>query len=367
MSYSVADQKFFNAFNLIPQMGPIRFAKIRSYFPSMENAWQANLQDFQEAGIEFAIAEKIISQRRDISPNKEMEKLEKEGIKIITVNDDELYPNLLKEIPSAPAILYYKGQLQKDEIAIGIVGSRKVSTYGMQVATKLSRDLAQNNISVISGMALGVDGVAHRECLKLGKRTIAVLGSGIDEKSIYPASNRQIAKDIITNGAIISEYPIGTPPLKQHFPARNRIISGLSLGVLVIEAAQSSGALITAKFALEQNREVFAIPGSIFSATSAGTNNLIRLGAKLVTKVEDITEELNLNSLQNFQQAKKIIPDNDEEALILKNLSPDHPIHIDQLAKITKMNVTALSGILTLMEIKGKVKNIGGMRYVVAS
>ncbi|MCK4919328.1 MAG: DNA-processing protein DprA, partial [Candidatus Pacebacteria bacterium] len=192
---SIADQKFFNAFNLIPQMGPIRFAKICSHFPSLENAWQANLQDFQEAGIEFAIAEKIISQKRNISPEQEMEKLEKEDIKIITIND-ELYPTLLKEIPSAPAILYYKGQIQKDEIAIGIVGSRKVSTYGMQVATKLSRDLAQNNITVISGMALGVDGVAHRECLKLGKRTVAVLGSGIDEKSIYPVNNRQIAKDI---------------------------------------------------------------------------------------------------------------------------------------------------------------------------
>ncbi|MCK5413057.1 MAG: DNA-processing protein DprA [Candidatus Pacebacteria bacterium] len=363
---SIADQKFFNAFNLIPQMGPIRFAKICVHFPSLENAWQANLQDFQQAGIEFAIAEKIISQKRNISPDQEMEKLEKEEVKIITIND-ELYPTLLKEIPSAPAILYYKGQIQKDEISIAIVGSRKVSTYGMQVATKLSRDLAQNNITVISGMALGVDGVAHRECLKLGKRTVAVLGSGIDEKSIYPVNNRQIAKDIITNGAIISEYPIGTPPLKQHFPARNRIISGLSQGVLVIEAAQSSGALITAKFALEQNREVFAIPGSIFSKTSEGTNNLIRLGAKLVTKIEDITEELNLNSLQNFQQAKKIIPDNEEEALILKNLSPDQPAHIDQLAKTTKMNVTSLSGILTLMEIKGKIKNIGGMRYVVAS
>ncbi|MCK5490350.1 MAG: DNA-processing protein DprA, partial [Candidatus Pacebacteria bacterium] len=339
---SSSEHKFFNAFNLIPQMGPIRFARICAYFPSLEVAWQANLQEFQNAGIEFAIAEKIISKRRELSPDQEMEKLEQEDIKIITIND-EIYPTLLKEISSAPAILYYKGKIQKDETAISIVGSRKVSTYGIQVTTKLSRDLAQNGITIISGMALGIDGIAHRECLKLGKRTVAILGNGLDEKSIYPTSNRQIAKDIIVNGAIISEYPIGTPPLRQHFPARNRIISGLSLGVLVIESAQSSGTLHTAKFALEQNREVFAIPGSIFSKTSEGTNNLIRLGAKLVTKVEDITEELNLDSLQSFQQAKKIIPDNNEEALILKNLSPDQPLHIDQLAKITKMNVTALS------------------------
>lgn len=363
---SRAEHKFYNAFNIIPQVGPMRFAKICAYFDSLETAWQANLQEFRNAGIELVIAEKIISKRKEISPDQEMEKLEKENIEIMTKND-KLYPALLKEISSAPAILYYKGQLQKDEIAIGIVGSRKVSTYGMQATTKLARELSGNNITIVSGMALGIDGIAHRECLKLGKRTIAVLGGGIDEKSIYPASNRQIAKEIISNGAIISEYPIGTPSLRQHFAIRNRIISGLSLGILIIEAAQSSGTLITAKFALEQNREIFAVPGSIFSKTSTGTNNLIRLGAKLVTRIEDITEELNLNSLFKFEKKDQIIPDNDEEALILENLSPDEPLHIDQLAKITKMNVMALSGLLTLMEIKGKVKNIGGMRYVRAS
>ena len=363
---SRAEHKFYNAFNLIPQMGPMRFARICKYFDTLENAWQASLQEFKEAGIELAIAERIVSRRKDISPDLEMEKLEKESIKIMT-SADESYPALLKEISSAPAILYYRGELRKNDIAIGIVGSRKVSTYGMQATTKLARELSGNNITIVSGMALGIDGIAHRECLKLGKRTIAVLGGGIDEKSIYPASNRQVAKEIISNGAIISEYPIGTPSLRQHFAIRNRIISGLSLGILIIEAAQSSGTLITAKFALEQNREIFAVPGSIFSKTSTGTNNLIRLGAKLVTRIEDITEELNLNSLFKFEKKDQITPDNDEEALILENLSPDQPLHIDQLAKITKMNVTALSGLLTLMEIKGKVKNTGGMRYVMAS
>ncbi|MCK5476117.1 MAG: DNA-processing protein DprA [Candidatus Pacebacteria bacterium] len=360
---SRAEHKFYNAFNLIPQMGPMRFARICKYFDTLKNAWQASLEEFKEAGIELAIAERIVSRRKDISPDLEMEKLEKESIKIMT-SADESYPALLKEISSAPAILYYRGELRKNDIAIGIVGSRKVSTYGMQATTKLARELSGNNITIVSGMALGIDGIAHRECLKLGKRTIAVLGGGIDEKSIYPTSNRQIAKEIISNGAVISEYPIGTPSLRQHFAIRNRIISGLSLGVLIIESAQSSGTLITAKFALEQNREIFAVPGSIFSKTSAGTNNLIRLGAKLVTKVDDITEELNLNSLFRFEKTNQITPDNDEEALILENLSPDEPLYIDQLAKITKMNVTALSSLLTLMEIKSKVKNIGGMRYV---
>jgi DNA processing protein len=216
-------------------------------------------------------------------------------------------------------------------------------------------------------MALGIDSIAHRECLRQGNRTIAVLGGGIDASSIYPSSNRQTAEEIISNGAIISEYPIGTPPLKQHFPARNRIISGLSLGVLVIEAAESSGALITAKFALEQNREVFAIPGNIYSKNSEGTNNLIKFGAKLVSKTDDILEELNLDYLKKTEKIKKAIPENEEEALILENLSAVEPVHIDRLAKIVKMNVTAVSSLLTLMEIKGKVKNVGGMRYIVSS
>lgn len=364
---SIPDHKFYNAFNFIPQMGPLRFKKLCGYFDTMEDAWNANFGEYERAGLEKTVIEKIIQLKKEISPEKEFEKLEKESIKIVTIND-ELYPKLLKEIHTAPALLYYKGQLEKDEFAIAIVGSRKVSLYGKQAASQFARELSQAGSIIISGMAFGIDSIAHRECIKLKNRTVAVLGGGININSIYPSSNRQIADEIISEGgAIISEYPIGTPPLKQHFPARNRIISGLSLGILVIEAAESSGTLITARFALEQNREVFAIPGSIYSATSRGTNNLIKLGAKLAAKTEDILEELNLKSAVEIKKAREIIPDNEEEALILKNLTPDQPIHIDQLAKTTKMNVTAVSSLLTLMEIKGKVKNIGGMRYVVAS
>lgn len=360
------DLKYYNAFNLIPQIGPLRFRKLSGYFKSMEEAWQANASEFKEAGLEEEIIGKIIEKRKDISPEKEFEKIEKEGIKIITVKDD-CYPNRLKEIHSAPALLYAKGEIKKDELALAVVGSRKVSSYGRQVASQLARELAQAGITIVSGMALGIDGIAHRECIKQKTRTIAVLGGGIDANSIYPFSNRQVAQEIIANGAVISEYPIGTPPLKQHFPARNRIISGLSLGVLVVEAAESSGTLITVKFALEQNREVFAVPGNIYSKTSEGTNNLIKLGAKLVSKTQDILEELNLDSMVEFQKAREIIPDNKEEELILKNLSPSEPIHIDQLAKKIQMNVNAASSLLTLMEIKGKVKNVGGMRYIIAN
>lgn len=361
---STPDHKYYNAFNLVPQIGPLRFKKLSTYFDTMENAWNANIEEYKKAGLEEKVVEKITQAKKEISPEEEFEKLEKEGIKIVTIKDD-LYPKLLKETHTAPALLYYKGEMKKDEFAISIVGSRKFSIYGRQVCSQFARELSQAGITIVSGMALGIDGIAHRECLKLGRRTVAVLGGGIDTKSIYPSSNHQVAEEIISGGgAVVSEYPIGTPPLKQHFPARNRIISGLSLGVLVVEAAQSSGTLITTRFALEQNREVFAIPGSIYSKTSEGANNLIKLGAKLVTKAEDILEELNLESAIEIKKAREIIPDNEEEALILESLSPDQPIHIDQLAKTIKMNVTAVSSLLTLMEIKGKVKNVGGMRYV---
>ncbi len=362
-----SEHKYYNAFNLISQMGPMRFKKLCIYFNTMENAWNASAAEYKKAGLEEIVIEKIIQIKKKISPEKEFEKLERKNIKIITIND-ALYPKLLREIHTAPALLYYRGEIKKDECTIAIVGSRKFSIYGRQVCSQLARELSQSGITIASGMALGIDGIAHRECLKLKNRTVAILGSGIDTNSIYPSNNRQIAEEIILGGgAIISEYPIGTPPLKQHFPARNRIISGLSLGILVIEAAESSGALITAKFALEQNREVFAVPGSIYSKTSEGANNLIKLGAKLAAKAEDILEELNLESATETKKTREIIPDNNEEALILENLSPDQPLHIDQLAKTTKMNVTALSSLLTLMEIKGKVKNIGGMRYVISS
>ncbi|MEA1937204.1 MAG: DNA-processing protein DprA [Patescibacteria group bacterium] len=359
------DKKYYNAFNFIPQIGPVRFRKLISHFKSMEDAWNASASEFYGAGIEEDVVEKILESRKNIFVEKEFEKLEKEKIKIITIEDTS-YPTLLKETHSAPAVLYFKGEIEKDNLSIAIVGPRKVSIYGKQASSQFAGELSKAGLTIVSGMALGVDSIAHNECVKLKNKTVAVLGGGIDTASIYPSSNCQIAENIVANGgAIISEYPIGTPPLKQHFPARNRIISGLSLGVLVIEASERSGALITARFALEQNREVFAVPGSIFSKNSEGTNNLIKLGAKLSGKSEDILEELNLEFASEIKKAREIIPDNEEEKIILENLSPDEPIQIDKLAKTIAINTSALSSLLTLMEIKGKVKNVGGMRYVI--
>lgn len=304
--------------------------------------------------------------KKNISPEKEYEKVTKEGIELITFRDKR-FPKFLLEISSCPAMIYLRGTLNEDDICLAVVGSRKLSTYGMQAATYFSKELSASGLVLVSGLALGVDTLAHLECVKQKNRTIAVLGGGLDEKSIYPVSNRSLSKNIIENGALVSEYPIGTPPLKQHFPARNRIISGLSKGVLVIEASESSGSLITAKFSLEQNRDVFAVPGSIFSKNSLGTNNLIKLGAKLVMHARDILEELNIQTSLDISNLKEIIPDNDDEKAILDNMDRDTPIHVDQLSKNTKINISALSSLLTLMEIKGKVKNIGGMKYVISS
>jgi len=289
--------KYFNAFNLINGLGPINFKKLLTYFHSLENAWSANLNEFNQAGLSQSLVEQIKRQRLKINPDWEMERIEKEKISLITIQDKN-YPKLLKEIYAPPQLLYIKGTIEpKDDFSIGIVGTRKLSSYGHEITPLITSDLAQAGLTIISGLAKGIDTLAHQATIKTKGRTIAVLGSGVDKKSIYPAINRQLAEEISQNGAVISEYPINTEPLVQHFPQRNRIISGLSLGILVIEAPEKSGALITAKDALEQNRDVFAIPGHIFSNNSLGTNNLIKLGAKLVSNANDIIEELNLPNI----------------------------------------------------------------------
>ncbi|MBU1255727.1 DNA-processing protein DprA [Patescibacteria group bacterium] len=286
--------KYFNAFNLINGIGPINFKKLLTYFHSLENAWSADLNEFNQAGLSQSLIEQIKKQRLKINPDWEMERINKEKISLITIQDKK-YPKLLKEIYAPPPLLYIKGTIEpKDDFSIGIVGTRKLSSYGREITPLITSDLSQAGLTIVSGLAKGIDTLAHQAAIKAEKRTIAVLGSSVDKKSIYPAVNRRLAEEISQNGAVISEYPINTKPLAHYFPQRNRIISGLSLGILVIEAPEKSGALITAKDALEQNRDVFAIPGHILSNNSLGTNNLIKLGAKLVSNANDIIEELNL-------------------------------------------------------------------------
>lgn len=361
------EAKYWLAFSQIQKIGPIKFQKILGYFNNLKNAWQAEAADFIKAGLEEKLAQEIIILRQGINPNEEWEKLEKEEVNFKTILDND-YPRLLKEIYDAPPILYYRGSLEPlNQFCLAVVGTRKFSPYGRQAAEEIVFDLASQGITIVSGLALGIDAIAHEACLKAKGKTIAVLGSGIDWQNIYPATNRYLAKKIIeTGGAVVSEYPIGTMPAKFTFPMRNRIISGLSLGTLVIEAPESSGALITAKHALEQNREVFALPGNIFNYHSQGTNNLIKQGAKLVTKASDILEEFNWQQIADFGAETKITPDSLEEEIILKILSKE-PLHIDKIANGSKLKVNVLASLLTMMEIKGMVKDVGGKNYVITN
>ena len=287
--------KYFNAFNLIGKIGPMGFKKLLAHFDNLENAWSCKINEFSKAGLDRLTVEQIRKQRPKINPDWEMEKLAKHKIDLITIQDKD-YPKLLKEIYAPPAALYIRGKFElNNKIGFGIVGTRKLSSYGSKIAPSITTDLVKAGLTIVSGLAKGIDTLVHQAAINAKGQTIAVLGSGIDKSSIYPAVNIRLAEEISQNGAVISEFPIGTKPMAQNFPQRNRIISGLSSGILVIEAPYRSGALITAKDATEQNRDVFAIPGNIFSENSIGPNNLIKLGAKLVNNADDIIQELNLN------------------------------------------------------------------------
>lgn len=364
MSNKNTEKIYFNAFNLFPEIGAIRFKKLLNYFPDLKTAWQSSAQELRQAGLDEKTTQTIIEGIKKINPDEEFSKLEKEGIGIITINDDS-YPKILKEIYDPPAILYIKGQFEpEDNFCLAIIGTRKPSSYGIQVALDLTNKLSTAGLTIVSGLARGIDTIAHKSCLEANGRTIAVIGSGLDAPSIYPQINKNLAEQISEKGAVISEYPLGTQAMPYHFPARNRIISGLSLGVLVIEAAQKSGTFLTANHALGQNRQVFAIPGQIYSPNAVGPNNLIKMGAKLTNSVQDVLEELNLSSAIEYKEARKIIPDNQEEKLILEILS-NEPIHIDKIISRTKLDTAIANSTLTIMEMKGKVKNIGGMNYVI--
>ncbi|MEA2113363.1 MAG: DNA-processing protein DprA [Patescibacteria group bacterium] len=359
--------KYFNAFNVIGGIGPIAFGKLLDSFNSLEEAWTASTGKLSQIGLGKSIIEKIAEQRPKINPDLEMEKLGKEKIRLITIQDKN-YPTLLKEIYSPPALLYIRGEISsKNSIGLGIVGSRQLSFYGQQTTPLFAAELARAGLTIISGLAKGIDTLAHQAALEVGGRTIAVLGCGIDDKSVYPYSNRRLAEEIVENGGVvISEFPIGTQPLPQHFPQRNRIISGLSKGVLVIEATKKSGALITARDALEQNRDVFAVPGSVFAQNSFGPNNLIKMGAKLVSQADDILQEFNLTSPPDSAPKNRATADSSEEKLILKQLSRE-PVHIDKIISLSKLSTAAVSSTLTMMEIKGKIKNLGRGNYVLAN
>lgn len=307
-----------------------------------------------------SVFEKFIRYRTDVNPEKLLENILKKDIKVIT-QEDKSYPDRLKQIFDPPVVLYVKGEIKKeDDRALAVVGTRKITSYGREVTEMLIRDLASYNFTIVSGLARGVDSLAHKLALENGLRTIAVLGSGVDV--IYPPENKKLASEIIQNGALVSEIPPSVEPSRGYFPARNRIISGLSLGVLITEADEKSGSLITAGQALEQNREVFAVPGPIYSKLSRGPAELIKQGAKLVSRAEDIIEELKVSKTVVVEKTAKPNGVSKEENLII-NLLENETKHFDQLSRESKLSAEKLNGLLLTMELSGKIKNLGSGNY----
>jgi DNA processing protein len=355
--------KYLLALNTHPAIGSQTLGRLLQSFSPKE---LGNLPSSQLKALGFPLKTitAISEVQRQVDPDRIIEILDRLKIKIRTILDPQ-YPKLLKEIISPPVILYFKGFFEdNDEVALAVVGSRKMSPYGQMVTEEIVKGLAGEGLTIVSGLALGIDGVAHQTALNGHGRTIGVLACGLDQ--IYPVVHYQLGERIIAqNGALISEYPVGAHSLKQNFPLRNRIIAGLALGTLVIEAAENSGALLTARHALENNREVFAVPGEIFNGHSVGTNNLIKMGAKLVTSPEDILVELNLPQKRQQLILEEVIPDTKEEQELLVLLG-EKPVHIDKISQISKLDIAAINSTLLMMEMKGKIKNLGGQQYIIA-
>lgn len=357
--------KYWLSWNKIPDIGPKRFYRLIEYFGSVDVAWQAKSGEITRVlSLNSKISSRIFEEKNNINPERELDLIYKHKVNVLTIEDD-LYPENLKTIHYPPPVLYYKGNIvEVDKNSISIVGSRKATYYGKMVAEKLSKDLALAGLTIISGMARGIDTAAHKGALSVNGRTIAVLGCGIDH--IYPPENRRLAQEIEVSGAVISEFSLFTLPERQNFPRRNRIISGLSLGTLIVEAAEKSGALITADFALDQGREVFAIPGNINSPLSNGSHNLIKQGAKLVNNYQDILEEIHIVLPQKTTEKEMVTKDisvTEEEKIIYRIITKE-PTQIDEIIGISKLSVSKVSEILLSLELKDLIKEIEGKRFI---
>lgn len=286
-----------------------------------------------------------------------------ESISTVSI-EEKNYPRLLRKIKEAPSLLYFRGKMVANEKCFAIVGTRKCSNYGKEVALQIAQDLIEAGLTLVSGFAPGIDTIVHRLAVENKKRTIAVLGTGLNEKFIYPKSNLKLAKEILEfEGCLISEYPPKTPGARFTFPKRNRIISGLSLGVLVVEAPEKSGSLITAEYAFFQKRKVFAVPGSIFSKNSKGCHYLIKRGAKLVESAKDILDELKIK--KDFSK-NLIVGENKEENLILDALK-NGALDVEKIIEKTGLSAQTVVTLLSILEIKGKIKNLGANIYAISN
>ena len=355
------DKCYWVGFNLVKGIGAVRLQALREHFGDLSLAWQAPLDALQAAGLSQKIAERVLQARVSVDLDGYMEQIAAQGIQVLTW-EDEVYPSRLKEIDQPPPVLYLRGELtSEDSWAVSVVGTRRVTAYGRQVTEELASYLAQNGVTVVSGLARGVDSIAHQAALKAGGRTLAVMGNGVDR--IYPPEHRALAEQILANGALLSDYAPGTPPESANFPPRNRIISGLSLAVVVVEAGETSGALITAQFAVDQGREVFAVPGNILAPQSKGTNRLIQQGAHPLLSARDVLETLNLTRVSEQRLVRKVLPADEVEMKVLDVLAHE-PMHVDEIRNQTGLPIERVSATLVMMELKGFVRQVGGMNYV---
>jgi DNA processing protein len=355
------DKRYWVGFNLVKGIGAVRLQGLRDHFGDLALAWQAPVDALQAAGLSPKLAERVAQVRAGVDLDKVLERVTAQGIGILTW-DDDLYPPRLKEIDQPPPVLYVRGALiAEDSWAVAVVGTRRVSAYGRQVAEELASFLASNGVTVVSGLARGVDAIAHQSALKAGGRTIAVLGCGVDR--IYPPEHAQLAEKIMASGALISDYGLGTPPDASNFPPRNRIISGLSMAAVIVEAGETSGALITAQFAIDQGREVFAVPGNILAPQSKGTNRLIAQGARPLLSVRDLLDVLNLTRVTEQRIVRKVLPADETESKLMSVLT-NEPLHMDEIRNQTGLPIERVSATLVMMELKGLVRQVGGMNYV---
>jgi DNA processing protein len=351
---------YWVGFNLVKGIGAVRLQALIDHFGDLQTAWTAPVEQLWRSGLPGRILENWLQIRDQVDLERIWEHIESQGVQVLTWNDPA-YPKRLKEIDQPPPVLYVRGRLsEEDQWAVAVVGTRRVTPYGRQVTEELSSFLASNRVTVVSGLARGVDAIAHQSALRSSGSTLAVLGSGVDR--IYPPEHRALAEQIIENGAILSDYPLSTPPDSANFPPRNRIISGLTLATVVIEAGETSGALITATFAAEQGREVFAVPGSIYAPQSKGTNRLIGQGARPLLKMEEILEVLDLEHVPEQHAARRVLPVDAQEARLLEMLGPE-PVQVDDLCEKSGLPIEQVSATLAVMELKGMVRQVGGMNY----
>lgn len=356
------DKKYWLGFSRIKGLGAIKINHLRKNFPNLQVAWEANFDDLQKTGLRRIDINNILCQKQKINLDELEKQLNNLNISYITLGDKD-YPILLKEIFSPPPVLYIKGEIpENNHLSLAVVGTRKTSMYGRQITPQLIKPIVRQKIIIVSGLAMGIDTIAHQSCLETNGQTIAVLGCGLDR--IYPRSNIKLAEKIINNnGCLISEYPPGTEPFKQHFPARNRIIAGLCRATLVVEGNEKSGSMITAKFALEYNRDVMAVPGNIINNTAQGTNKLIKNGAFLVSGYHDILEQFHLDDTKkNLEPINEDLLTNDEKFIL--DILAIETLHIDEIIQACKLNTSIINATLVLLEMKGLVKNLGDDKYV---